>query len=258
MPPDRKQRNKHHKKTQRGPIVRPDGTVQHKIPALEARDAAQLPGVNKLKAQLRQARRLLAKDKLDSGIKVATERRIKSLENDLRLAERRGVEKKNGQKYHAVKFFERQKLLRFIKRTSKEQAEYEAKGKEKKAKKSGEKLVEARIMLNYVLNFPNTQKYISLFPVTEKKDDADADDDEGKFKLPRLLSKTEDLDKSAQRRLEILLETKRLMEAGELSDKPEVERRSGVIEVGSTKDGEEIVEEESEEKEEADDFFDSD
>ena len=102
MPPDRKQRNKHHKKTQRGPIVRPDGTVQHKIPALEARDAAQLPGVNKLKAQLRQARRLLAKDKLDSGIKVATERRIKSLENDLRLAERRGVEKKNGQKYHAV------------------------------------------------------------------------------------------------------------------------------------------------------------
>lgn len=102
MPPDRKQRNKHHKKTQRGPIVRPDGSVQHKIPALEARDAAQLPGVNKLKAQLRQARRLLAKDKLDSGIKVATERRIKSLENDLRLAERRGVEKKNGQKYHAV------------------------------------------------------------------------------------------------------------------------------------------------------------
>lgn len=94
--------------------------------------------------------------------------------------------------------------------------------------------------------------------MTEKKDDADADDDEGKFKLPRLLSKTEDLDKSAQRRLEILLETKRLMEAGELSDKPEVERRSGVIEVGSTKDGEEIVEEESEEKEEADDFFDSD
>lgn len=102
MPPDRKQRSKQHKKAQRGPIVRPDGSVQHKIPALEARDAAQLPGVNKLKAQLRQARRLLARDKLDSGIKVATERRIRSLENDLKLAERRGVEKKNGQKYHAV------------------------------------------------------------------------------------------------------------------------------------------------------------
>lgn len=102
MPPDRKQRNRPHKKIQKGPIVRPDGTVQHKIPALEARDAAQLPGVNKLKAQLRQARRLLARDKLDSGIKVATERRIRSLETDLKLAERRGLEKKNGQKYHAV------------------------------------------------------------------------------------------------------------------------------------------------------------
>lgn len=53
-----------------------------------------------------------------------------------------------------MKFFERQKLLRFIKRTSKEQDEYEEKGKDKKAKKAGEKLVEARVMLNYVLNFP--------------------------------------------------------------------------------------------------------
>lgn len=106
-----------------------------------------------------------------------------------------------------------------------------------------------------VANSSNTQKYISLFPVTEKKEDAESDD-EGKFKLPRLLSKTEGLDKSGQRRLEILLETKRLMDAGELSDKPEVERRSGAIEVAA-KD-EEVVEEESEEKEEADDFFDSD
>lgn len=101
----------------------------------------------------------------------------------------------------------------------------------------------------------NTQKYISLFPVTEKEEA----DDEGKFKLPHLLSKTEGLDKSGERRLELLRETKRLMDAGELSDKPEVERRSGVIEVASKGDeaAEAEIEEESE-KEEADDFFDSD
>lgn len=90
-----------------------------------------------------------------------------------------------------------------------------------------------------------------------EKGEADDEETEGKFKLPHLLSRTEGLDKSAQRRLEILLETRRLMEAGELSDKPEVERRSGVIEVAAEgKDDAEV--DEVEEKEEADDFFDSD
>lgn len=106
----------------------------------------------------------------------------------------------------------------------------------------------------------NTQKYIALFPSTEKSNEDDDEDDKGKFKLPKLLSKTEGLDKSAQRRLDLLLETKRLMEAGELSDKPEIERRTGVIELSTRKEGETeevgVEVEETEEKDE-DDFFDS-
>jgi hypothetical protein len=77
------------------------------------------------------------------------------------------VEKKNGSKYHQVKFFgepdhphldlsadetERQKLLRIIKRVKRSLAEAEDGSKEQK--KLSKELKEARIMLNYVRHYP--------------------------------------------------------------------------------------------------------
>jgi hypothetical protein len=44
-------------------------------------------------------------DNLQPGLRIQTQRRLASLENDLARAERRTVEKKNGGKYHMVKFF---------------------------------------------------------------------------------------------------------------------------------------------------------
>lgn len=90
-----------------------------------------------------------------------------SLEADLANAQKRDVEKKNGSKYHQVKFFgesvivhntlllmiaERQKLLRIIKRVKKSLAEEEADSKAQK--KLVKELKEARIMLNYVRHYP--------------------------------------------------------------------------------------------------------
>lgn len=62
------------------------------------------------------------------------------------------MEKKNGTKYHAVKFFERQKLCRLIRRLARE-AEAEGASDKKKAKAAAE-LLDARVMLNYIINFP--------------------------------------------------------------------------------------------------------
>jgi uncharacterized protein YkuJ len=110
---------------------------------------------------------LIGKDTLEPGLRISTERRLVSLEADLANAQKRDVEKKNGSKYHQVKFFgeslsigliliadllERQKLLRIIKRVKKSLAE--AEDGSKSQKKLSKELNEARIMLNYVRHYP--------------------------------------------------------------------------------------------------------
>jgi hypothetical protein len=44
-------------------------------------------------------------ENLEPGLRITTERRLVSLEADLANALKRDVEKKNGAKYHQVKFF---------------------------------------------------------------------------------------------------------------------------------------------------------
>ncbi|KAG0700202.1 hypothetical protein DFH29DRAFT_983162 [Suillus ampliporus] len=106
-----------------------------------------LPGVQKIKSSLRQTRRL-------------PERRLKALEADLAHAETARKERTYAIKYHKVKFFERQKLVRRIKQVKRDLTS--AQGKERE-KLEGE-LDDLRVDLNYVLHYPRTKKYISLFP----------------------------------------------------------------------------------------------
>ncbi|XAO27632.1 rRNA-processing protein EFG1 [Cryptococcus bacillisporus CA1280] len=208
----------------------------HRIPATEARDEAGIPGLSKLKSSIRQTKRLLAKENLEPGLRVSTQRRLTSLEADLAAAERREVEKKNGAKYHKVKFFERQKLVRLIRRFNRKVLDSETLSK--KRSKHEEELLDARIMLNYVLHFPNTQKYISLFPSnpnqTENEDD-DVDSSKPKLQLPALLhpvpsaEECEKMDKPTKRRYDLLLETKKLMEEGKLKNEPETDLKKGQV-----------------------------
>ncbi|OXG26364.1 rRNA-processing protein EFG1 [Cryptococcus neoformans Bt120] len=247
----------------------------HRIPATEVRDGAGIPGLSKLKSSIRQTKRLLAKENLEPGLRVSTQRRLTSLEADLAAAERREVEKKNGAKYHKVKFFERQKLVRLIKRFKRKLSDSETSSR--KRSKHEEELLDARIMLNYVLHYPNTQKYISLFPSNpDQTEDGDDDDDSSKpkLKLPSLLHpvpSTEDcekMDKPTKRRYDLLLETKRLMEEGKLKSEPETDLKKGQVDgvvVGLGADVEIGLGDKKEAKqnaaqgagEEEDDFFES-
>ncbi|KIJ66068.1 hypothetical protein HYDPIDRAFT_187107 [Hydnomerulius pinastri MD-312] len=127
-----------------------------------------LPGVQKLKAALRQTKRLLAKENLAANVRVETERRMKALEADLAKAEETRKERNFAVKYHRVKFFERQKLVRKINQTKRSLATFE--GKEKK--KLETTLNDLRVDLNYIMHYPKTKKYVSLFPPEVRQSDA--------------------------------------------------------------------------------------
>ncbi|KAJ3018250.1 hypothetical protein NUW54_g382 [Trametes sanguinea] len=81
-----------------------------------------LPGVQKIKAAIRQTRRLLAKDNLAADVRVTTERRLKSLEADLAKAEQARLERTMATRYHKIKFFERQKVVRKLNQTKRKLA----------------------------------------------------------------------------------------------------------------------------------------
>ncbi|KIL68709.1 hypothetical protein M378DRAFT_119723 [Amanita muscaria Koide BX008] len=126
-----------------------------------------LPGVQKIKASIRQTKRLLSKaspfnskhDNLAADVRVETERRLKSLESDLQRVELAKKERQFAVRYHKVKFFERQKVVRKINQTKKRMGSSEIKSA----------LSELRVDLNYILHYPKTKKYISLFPPEARK-----------------------------------------------------------------------------------------
>ncbi|KIM82392.1 hypothetical protein PILCRDRAFT_461102 [Piloderma croceum F 1598] len=138
--------------------LRPRRKRTHK----DVTDSTTLPGVQRLKSSLRQTRRLLAKDTLAADVRVETERRLKALEADIAQAESARKERIMSVRYHKVKFFERQKVVRKINQMKKQLAA-DAKSASNKGKAQA-LLSELRVDLNYILYYPKTKKYISLFP----------------------------------------------------------------------------------------------
>ncbi|KAJ7099344.1 hypothetical protein B0H15DRAFT_543577 [Mycena belliarum] len=125
-------------------------------------DSGATPGLQKLKSSLRQTRRLLAKDKLAADVRVETERRLKALEADLEVAELGKKERALAVRYHKVKFFERQKVVRKLNQTKKKISAGDT-------PELQSKLHALRVDLNYILHYPKTKKYISLFPPELRK-----------------------------------------------------------------------------------------
>ncbi|KAJ7496600.1 hypothetical protein FB451DRAFT_1335114 [Mycena latifolia] len=127
-----------------------------------AQESSATPGLQKLKSSLRQTRRLLAKDNLAADVRVETERRLKALEADLEVAELGKKERALAVRYHKVKFFERQKVVRKLNQTKKKISTSDA-------PQLQSTLHELRVDLNYILHYPKTKKYVSLFPPELRK-----------------------------------------------------------------------------------------
>ncbi|KAF4598842.1 18S rRNA maturation protein [Pleurotus pulmonarius] len=144
-------------------------TSKHKF-RRQAEDSTSTPGVQKIKAALRQTRRLLAKDKLAANVRVETERRLKSLEADLAQAELARKERALASKYHMVKFFEKQKVTRKLLQTKRKISSGNFGDDSEEVLER--RLEDLRVDLNYILHYPKTKKYVSLFPPEVRQGEA--------------------------------------------------------------------------------------
>ncbi|OCH92058.1 hypothetical protein OBBRIDRAFT_886566 [Obba rivulosa] len=198
-------------------------TVRHKSqihpysrPGQGTREEPALPGVQKLKAALRQTRRLLAKDKLAADVRVETERRAKALEADIARAEQARKERAMAVRYHAIKFFERQKVTRKLQQT-KRQLAATSDADERKALE--EKVFALRVDLNYITHYPKAKKYISLFPPEARHPEQRTQKDKQKQAEKDATRSETDAQRDALRAW-----IRECMSRGEMSAEPEHER----------------------------------
>ncbi|RUS33581.1 hypothetical protein BC938DRAFT_471017 [Jimgerdemannia flammicorona] len=124
-------------------------------------DDAVPTSLTAIKKRLRDTERSLKHDKASAKVRLESERSLKALQMHLTDKQMNEIEKKFALKYRMVKFFERQKVLRKIKRAEK-RVEDASSDTERYAEQAT--LDELKVDLNYILHFPKTEKYVSLFP----------------------------------------------------------------------------------------------
>ncbi|CAO2821487.1 unnamed protein product [Amaranthus hypochondriacus] len=122
-------------------------------------------GVNKkpkaasLKNQIRSTERLLRKE-LPPEIRLAQERKLDELKKQQDLHIRLAVERKIFLRDRKIKFFERRKIERRMRRLEKHLRSSSGQAQEKEI---SEQLAQLKEDLEYVRFFPKTEKYVSLF-----------------------------------------------------------------------------------------------
>uniref|UniRef100_A0A0C9S8R6 rRNA-processing protein EFG1 n=1 Tax=Wollemia nobilis TaxID=56998 RepID=A0A0C9S8R6_9CONI len=118
-----------------------------------------------LKNQIRSIQRMLRKN-LPQEVKEAQEKKLEELRKLMELQVRSELERKMALRYRKVKFFERRKIERRIRRLEKlQRATLEHPGEEvvAQAEEIFLQLAHLKEDLEYVRFFPKTEKYVSLF-----------------------------------------------------------------------------------------------
>ncbi|XP_031398951.1 rRNA-processing protein EFG1 [Punica granatum] len=136
--------------------VKPAGGRRSKGPAVEKKPK---PKTVSLKNQIRSVERMLRKD-LPPEVREAQEKKLEGLKKQQEIHTRLAVEKKIFLRDRKIKFFERRKIERRIRRLEKMQRS--SSGPEQDAEIT-EQLAKLKEDLEYVRFFPKTEKYVSLF-----------------------------------------------------------------------------------------------
>ncbi|ERN01445.1 rRNA-processing protein EFG1 [Amborella trichopoda] len=124
------------------------------------------PGVEKkaksvsLKNQIRSIERMLLRKNLPHEVKNAQEARLEELKKQKEIETRLALERKMSLRYRRIKFFERRKMERRIRRLEKLQRTTTDPHSEEQIARQLSKLRED---LEYLRFFPKTEKYLSLF-----------------------------------------------------------------------------------------------
>lgn len=134
--------------------------------------SSQQPSVNALKSKIRDVSRVLEhSDRLPPGVRIEKERALVGYRQDLDAALKSKRRQQMIEKYHKVRFFERQKATRHLKQV---RARYEEAEPDSEPSRSLQKKAhEAEVDLNYALFYPLDEKYISLFPKSSSKEPND-------------------------------------------------------------------------------------
>lgn len=136
---------------------------------------SKAPGVEKkpkavsLKNQIRSVERMLRKD-LPPEVREAQEKKLEGLKKQQEIHSRLAVEKKIFLRDRKIKFFERRKIERRVRRLEKMQRT--SSGPEQDAA-IAEQLSKLKEDLEYVRFFPKTEKYVSLFSGGDESDMVD-------------------------------------------------------------------------------------
>lgn len=164
-------------------------------------------GAAKIKKKIRDIERLLKKnDKLPADKRVEYDRALKALKVELQNTQVQLKAKEIGKKYHMVRFFEKKKAIRKLKQLRKQFEEVNQTGIRKDIKKIRKQLRHGEVDLAYVILFPKTEKYISLYPNAKENDEVDMSNPKAKLGAR----------KTEERRKQIRKEVEKLMEDGKL------------------------------------------
>ncbi|KAI1949766.1 18S rRNA maturation protein [Ophidiomyces ophidiicola] len=135
------------------------------------------PSISELKSKIRDIKRLLARksDDLPADARIFKERELAGCQRDLEKAELKKQKSKMIQKYHFVRFLERKRATKELRRLETQKQKVENDGKQDANTK--QKLLHdiitniesTRIDLNYTMYSPLTEKYISLYPNKRRK-----------------------------------------------------------------------------------------
>ncbi|KAF2173350.1 hypothetical protein M409DRAFT_62873 [Zasmidium cellare ATCC 36951] len=134
--------------------------------------------VNELKSTVRSLRRLLERsdDQLPAGIRIEKERALQTAERDLRDAEKAKKRSDVIGKFHKIRFFERQKAERRLKKARRAVREAEEEGEGEGDVEVGllrRKVEDAEVDLNYAMFFPLEREYVSLFPTRRGEEESE-------------------------------------------------------------------------------------
>ncbi|MCJ1307330.1 18S rRNA maturation protein [Agyrium rufum] len=131
-----------------------------------------------LKTKIRDLTRHLEHARnMPAGLRVEKERALAGYRGDLRKLEEENHRKKMIGKYHMVRFFERQKATRNLKKL-KRKAEQLLPSDTASRKTLKAAIHDAEVDLNYTMYCPLAEKYLSLYAQALKKEEGTEKDDE--------------------------------------------------------------------------------
>lgn len=163
-------------------------------------------GAAKLKKRIRDIERLLKKDNLKADVRIGNERALKALKVELENTQLNLKAKNLAKKYHMVRFFEKKKAIRKYNQAKKQVEEVSKTEVKKDIKKARKLLKHCEIDVFYVILFPKTEKYISLYPNSKQEDEKTLTN----LKAKKGMQQTEERKRQFRKECEKLIEENKL------------------------------------------------